>query len=332
MKFSRWIKKEPGFFSPGAKEGYLSEETVSLKLPEHLESLDLPRKPGFRLLRFLRGSSLPKRPNVYSPVIERKRYRKKICVLAGLLLVLAGLWGGGQKIVETWVRETEFFKVTEIMISGQDVVPRELLQSSSGILLHQSSLFDLDPAAVEKRLVSIPWIKRAAVKRDWPSTVRIEVIEYQPIALVHSLKDKKPVLSYVDRDGEAFFPVRPESRIDFPVITGISDVNDPDIYRSAFKEVLILLKRAQRNNPYLPAQSLSEIHVNAKGELTLYLVEYSFPIYFGKGQTEQKFDRLVYVLKDLYRRKNGKEGISEVAFINMDYFQDKVLVSNNGQD
>ena len=89
---------------------------------------------------------------------------------------------------------------------------------------------------------------------------------------------------------------------------------------------MVLLKKAAKNNPNLPAQSISEISVNPKGELIMYLVDYPFPIFFGKGRPTEKFNNLLRVLETLYRNHNGSVEMSQVAFIRLEYENDQVLV------
>jgi len=108
-------------------------------------------------------------------------------------------------------------------------------------------------------------------------------------------------------------------------------LDDKVMKSAALKEVLIFLNKAKRNDPHLPVQSLSEVHVTKEGDLVVYLVEYPFPIFFGNGNTKRKYGRLVEVLKALYKKEKGKDLISEVEYIQMDYLQDKVLVAQSGQ-
>jgi hypothetical protein len=60
--------------------------------------------------------------------------------------------------------------------------------------------------------------------------------------------------------------------------------------------------------------------------MVLYLVEYPFPIFFGNGNSEKKYSRLIQVLRVLYKKPNGKELLAQIAYIQMDYLNDKVLV------
>lgn len=246
-----------------------------------------------------------------------------------VLLLVVGLFTNGQRIKRA-LQSIAFFQVTELTITGCDIVSEELVRESADIILHQTSLIGLDTLLLEDTLRSVPWVSRAEVERNWPSSVEIRISENRPVALLHMQSPEGTGLHYIDRKGIPFLEVTPGADIDFPVITGLLGVGDVGAREGVFAEVLVLLRRLQRNDPHLPAQSVSEIHVTPEGEMVVYLVEYPFPIFFGNGNTRRKYARLIEVLKELYKTQKGKELISGVQYIQMDYFDEKVLVAQGG--
>lgn len=282
------------------------------------------------LKRFLkRNASVEK--NVYSSQAEKKGYKKIIrpLVFAAVLLLFFILGGGEQ--IQKRLQRIEYFKVAEISISGESVLSREELRSTAGIIAHQTSLLGLDTNEAEKKLLANSWVAQAKVRRKWPSGIVIDIVENIPLALLHQKTKQGTELFYIDKRGQSFLSVTPGAKVDFPIITGLSDIEKKETRDAALQEVLIFLNKARRNDPHLPVQSLSEIHVTKEGELVVYLVEYPFPIFFGNGNTKRKYGRLVEVLKALYKKEKGKDLISEVKYIQMDYLQDKVLVAQSGQ-
>ncbi len=269
--------------------------------------------------------------NSYKGAVSRKKMGFKLAGLATLmfcllLLVLTSGW----PIMMNNIQSLPFFKVSEVVLSGAEIISKEKLRAASGIIPYQTSLIGLNCSQVEARLVKVPWVARAVVQRNWPSTVEISIVENAPIALLHSENKGGAQLQYIDGKGVPFLRVRPGADIDFPVITGLTEVDEPIVKEKALADVLVFLKNVNGNDPNLPAQSISEIHVNRDGELVVYLVEYPFPIFFGMSNTGKKYSRLVQVLKSLYKKENGKkESISEIEYIQMDYLQDKVLVARS---
>ncbi len=266
----------------------------------------------------------------YNGPVRSKRMIFKLVGLATVTLtVLCFVLVGGWNIIFNNIESLPFFHVSEIVYSGNDTITREKLREASGITLHQTSLIGLDCAQVEAGLMTVPWVARAIVERNWPSTVEITIVENVPVALLHSKKPNEPQLQYIDRKGVPFLEVKPGADIDFPVITGLTEIDDPIVREKALAEVLVFLRKVNGNNPYLPAQSVSEIHLGRDGDMVMYLVEYPFPIFLGASNTSQKYSRLVQVLKTLYKTEKGNGAISQIEYIQMDYLQDKVLVAQS---
>ena len=194
----------------------------------------------------------------------------------------------------------------------------------------QTSLIGLDTSRIEAQLAAVAWVKRAEVKRNWPSDVRITIEENVPVAILSRPRDGEAPLQYLDRNGAVIMPVPAGADVDFPVITGLMELADGEQREKSLAEALVFLKKVLSNDPHLPAPSISEIHVNQVGEIVIYMVDYPFPIFFGSGNTSQKYSRLVQVLRALYKKPNAKETLSRIEYIQMDYLNDKVLVAQGG--
>jgi cell division septal protein FtsQ len=252
-------------------------------------------------------------------------------VLAGAFLGLTVflIFGGGRKI-QNGFESIQMFQVSDLEITGNGIVSDGILREATGIIIHQTSMLGINASKIEGKLAAVPWIATVKVRKNWPSAVEIAVKENIPLALLHNRNTEGSELFYIDKNGISFLPVRPGGELDLPVVTGLSEVTDETVKEQALNEVLVFLKKVRRNDPHLPAQSLSEVHVSPTGELVVYLVEYPFPIFFGSGNTKQKYARLVQVLKALYKKEKGEELISEIEYIQMDYLQNKVLVAQTG--
>ncbi len=194
-------------------------------------------------------------------------------------------------------------------------------------MLYRSSLLGVDAAEVAARVEKDPWVRRAVVRKEWPSTTVIDIEEHSPVALLNQSTGGRPQLYYVDPEGDAFLAVAPGQDVDYPVITGLDRLDDKRMRAQIFKEICLFLKYTGYNNPNLPAQSVSEVHITPQGSMVVYLVQHPFPIFFGRGKTLEKCRRLVKVLASLYREKKNDALLSGVEYIRMDYLNDKVLVA-----
>ena len=269
-----------------------------------------------------RGSSLQ---TGIRPVAKRKEknFRKPFiqAVFAGLFLVCGYLFVVGplQMLYGNW----SYFRINEIEINGCLMTTPNSLRKFADIS-YEMNMLTIDPEAMEKRLLSHPWIDRAEIRRIWPDRLAISIREYRPNALIVQAEEEG--FNYLDRNGRIFAAVTSGQDLDFPVITGLDAFNTREEKERLLAEATSFLRLAERNNPNLPAQNISEIHFNRAGELILYLVDQPFPIYFGKGDIKRKYYQLRKVLEVLYRKHKGKSIIGDVAYIRMDYQDDKVIV------
>ena len=240
--------------------GYLKSELQMHSLPGQGGSYAGQKS---RLARIRQLFSVKKRAN-YTNYSRPVNKRKLICKVAGLatgtLVLLVGIVLGVKHLLPDNYEKLPFFQVSAITYSGNETISNERLREASGIILHQTSLIGLNCAKVEAGLVTVPWVARAEVKKNWPSTVEISIDENVPVALLHNDGPDGDQLQYIDKKGLPFLTVKPGADIDFPVITGLGAIEGPESQKKALDQVLIFLEKINGNNPQLPAQSVSEIH------------------------------------------------------------------------
>lgn len=290
-----------------------------------------PHHPRLVRLKRLLLTKKSKAHEGYSRPVARKRpiVRAGVTVFTLIVLGLAVVYGGKAKMAEA-LRAISWFKINKIDVIGSTAVARDKLVEASGIILYQTSLLALNSSQVEAKLAAVPWVARVEVKKDWPSRIAITIEENAPFALLHSPGAEGMQLQYVDAKGVPFASVPLGADVDFPVITGLAEITDPEVREKALAEALLFLRKVHGNDPHLPAQSVSELHFTKAGEMVVYHVDYPFPIFFGNGNTKQKYSRLIQVLRALFKKEKGKELLSQIKYIQMDYMNDKVIVVENG--
>lgn len=257
---------------------------------------------------------------------DRGVFRKGLVIMA--LLLLSALAYQHRYYFSNSLDRISYFQVADIQISGNKVTTEALIREAGGLGFHQN-LLSVDLETSRRLIEVIDWVKQVELKRQWPDTLLVKVVEYRPVALVVRRKNESGHFSYVDHRGELFGTADSGSDMDYPVVTGLEEVADKEQLRGLLKEPLAFLKLAGRNNPSLPAQNISEININGEGKMVLYLVEYPFPIYIGKGDVRKKYSHLRRVLDVLYKNKKGVRKIEQVAYIHLDYMKNKVLVAQN---
>jgi cell division protein FtsQ len=241
-----------------------------------------------------------------------------VTLFGGVLFLIGPLQG--------FLENCRYFQIRKIEISGCRVTTPAMLRKFAGIN-YQMNMLTLDPETIEQLLQTHPWISLAKIRRIWPNELAVSINEYRPEALV--VRGKEKGFYYLDKSGKIFASVVQGITFDFPVVTGLDSVKESEEKEQVLDQVGLFLRLAQINNPNLPVQNVSEIHLTGEGEMILYLVEYPFPIYLGKGDIKRKYHQLCKVLEALYKKKKDRALIEKVAFIRMDYQENKVLVAQS---
>lgn len=247
---------------------------------------------------------------------------RKLFFIAGMLSVILLALTFSSKYLYNRLCQCDFFQITAVKIDGNRMTSKEQITALSRVDIH-SNLLAINVSLVVSLLESHPWIARAEVVRDWPNRLIIHLKEKSPVALLN----RESGLFYLDPKGEIIAAADSSQELDFPVITGLENfpfnMADTGKIPLPLLNVLDLLKLANRNNPILPEQNISEIHIAEKGELILFLLDRPFPIYLGsEGKISTRYYQLVKVLRDLYKSRE----FAEVSYIRLDYQKDAILV------
>lgn len=110
------------------------------------------------------------------------RLTNLIANLLALLAVLAMVAGA-----LTWVIRRPYFSIQQIQLAPmaaaglQYVSPASLQTALAGQVRGNFFLLNLDQ--VRRRIETVPWVRHAAIRRVWPSTLLVRIEEQQPLAL-----------------------------------------------------------------------------------------------------------------------------------------------------
>ncbi len=264
--------------------------------------------------------------------LSKSGERSKIAILfRGIIAVtiIVAISYLGKPYFQRYIAGIKYFHIQEMNIAGCEVTQPEDIRQLGGFT-YGTSLFLISPTKITERLQAHSWIAEVSVERQWPNSLSIVVKEHVPEALITQGDVEPNRLHYVNKKGICFTPVAPGEDVDFPVITGLDSLTDEQDRKMALADALYFLKLARRNNPNLPAQLVSEIHVDRVEGLTIYLVEHPFPIFFGRDQVKKKYKQLRKVLEILYKKQKNQMKITQVKYIRMDYLSNKVLVAQSG--
>jgi cell division protein FtsQ len=82
-----------------------------------------------------------------------------------------------------FVLHSSLLAVRVVKVIGAVHTPVAQIEAVAGVASHPP-LIDVDPGTLSARLERLPWVATAAVDREWPDGLRIEVTERVPVAVI----------------------------------------------------------------------------------------------------------------------------------------------------
>ena len=181
------------------------------------------------------------------------------------------------------------FRLREVTISGNRVVSEDRIRSLAQLLVGRN-IFEMDLAEAATEILREPMVKEVRLSRKLPDRLKISIEEREPIALL-----ARERLYGVDREGVLLPPFSPSTMPDLPIFTSIGrDTTKPGgVLQSArLKEGIQLLEEIRKRDPGF-INVISEINLGSREGLTLYLINGSMKVKWGRGD----FGRKIAVLR-----------------------------------
>lgn len=251
----------------------------------------------------------PKREPINLRPLLKKGIRVSGSLLVAVLGVLVVYEGYGV------VARTTFFRVERIDVSPLKRLTRDEVLALAGVKPGEGML-QLNLQRIGEQLAKNPWVASVLVRRYFPHNLDIQITEREPVAIVNM-----GVLYYLDSKGQVFKPLMSGDRLDYPVITGVSEddlAKDPDGAKQAFTGALSVM--GLLNGSTVPKLGdVSEIHYDKGFGYTLFLAQGGVPIRLGNDGFADKLARLGRIYGDLQAQ------MGHVQYIDLDY-NDKIIV------
>lgn len=145
-----------------------------------------------------------------------RRWRPVLLSVLVLVLVVVGVW-------LIWF--SSVLAVSTVTVSGNEKVTQSRILRAAQVPVGEQ-LVQVDLAAIQARVETIPAVREAAVSRSWPDGVTIQVAERTPVAVV----DRGGSLQSLDADG-VLFGRWGKAPADLPLVR-----TAPDVKASALAE------------------------------------------------------------------------------------------------
>lgn len=210
-----------------------------------------------------------------------------------------------------FIFQSDFFAISQRWLEFPHATERPSLAEELEALslwknLEGSLLTHLKPARLERQLEGHPKVRKARVHKIFPATLRVEIEERKPVALV--ALDR---LVTVDKEGvilERISTTSPEA-VAFPFLTGLGaarGIPGEEIVSESLTAMLHLLSSWQAYAPDLYAET-SEIHLDANHQLWVYL-KGGTELRFGPGSPLEKMP----ALETFIREKGAAKGYAYI--------------------
>ena len=186
--------------------------------------------------------------------------------------VLLTCWAGYSVVF--YVTTASRFEVKKFSVSGLKRIDENQLLSKAGFEAG-ANVFRVDLQAIRQRVEALQWVRHAMVERVFPDQIIIKVIEREPIGLARI----QGAIYQFDIDGKILDPEPVNGWVpssSFPILDGMR-LGD-------FKQNLTKVATYQKVLQDLGQNSLSEIHINDAGEVTV--VSASDPLLVNLGATD----------------------------------------------
>ncbi len=247
-------------------------------------------------------------------MIKKIRFIKRMAL--ALLFISVTAYGAHAEYKTGYVKS--YFIVDHVSVIGAATVDVEVLEGLIGTV-EGENIFEIDLPGIGEKIENHPWISSVKVKRQLPSTLKVEVEERKPAALLDA---KKTWL--IDKAGVCLRAVDPAEGIRLPVLTGFK----PDKRKLApgamlgSKGVVNAIKVARRLSGYrlFGLHKLSSMDVSRPGGVTIKFDDTQVELIAKDSGWTDEAERLRtvdYILRE-----------STASILSIDLtFNDKVIVT-----
>ena len=224
------------------------------------------------------------------------------------------------QVASWWSLISNNLILEDISISNTKIIEKnEFYDIASRFLGKQ--LEDVDIASVSKIIEEHPYVEAARVSKWYPSKIKIELIEREPIAILNV----EPMI-LLDKNGFVLPNKIAKSNFNLPILNNFSsDLNlYPYGHKVLSKNVESSIKWLQRIKVEYPSlySDISEMKMSSDNHMNIILSEYPTRIFLGEDQIWAKIE----ILKRFETQLSPKK-LSDFKYIDIRY--DKQVITKN---
>ena len=197
------------------------------------------------------------------------------------------------------------FSVSQVQVSGNVYMSQAEVIRIAG-LADKVNIFRLTTSAVQNKLCKDLRIEQATVQRTFPSTIKIQIIERKPIALVAC----EYGFLEVDKNGMVLAVHKTITDMQVPIMTGIvlHDLYIGDtVVDSACLNVLEYLAQLDETS----VNQISEVHIAALDQIVAYTRN---SVQIRLGSTDRLSEKAKATQEFIQNMKSMKQTIEYIDF------------------
>ncbi len=224
---------------------------------------------------------------------KKKQMNWRFIIGASLTTIVIGLsW-----LSFNWSVYTGFNLLNNIEIQGPKIIQEnEYYESLSSLL--GVSINEIDVGEIGMLLESHPFVNAARVCKKFPTTLYIEIVEREPIALLNM----KPIF-YIDNEGVVLPDLGKVGEKILPIMSGFNSARElyPIGHQTISLKVLESVSVIDQIMKFYPSlyDNLSEITLNSNDEFVLILADYPTKVILGKDKILEKIQILISFAQSL---------------------------------
>ena len=211
-----------------------------------------------------------------------------------------------------WANYRKIFELGELSISGENFLAKSEYNETIGSI-DVKSIKDFDIEDLSERLELNPFVKAVRVSKHYPSAIKIEIVEREPIAIINN-----KVQLMID-DNAIVLPnnTKIENSL-IPVLSGFNPATDlyplgQITYSIKVKEAIEILAYIKNNyNDFY--DEISELTINKDDEYEIILSEEPTRVILGKNNISKK----IKILKN-FDKALGQRQLTSYRLLDMRY-------------
>ena len=231
-----------------------------------------------------------------APAMDTRLMNVTAAALVGVF-VLLGLVSAAR-----WVAQLPGFDIQRITVHG-DVAHNNIPSMRANVLPRmQGTFFTVNLTAIRESYESMPWVRKAVVRRDFPNRLRVELQEHQPVAYWGAEGDSRMLNSFGEVFDANIDEVEPNT---LPRLTGPTG-SGPQVW-DMYQTLLAPLSRV--------GMELVQVELSARGNWRIAL-ESGARLELGgadKAAVLQRTERFLQTLPAVAQRYGRNPGSLEYA-------------------